>query len=134
MGYQQPPDDPYQQAPWQPPPGGPHQQAPGAPYQPQPPRKRGRGLKITLGIVGGVVLLIIVAAALGGGNTGTGTSTNTRTTMNTGTGNGQAAQSAGNAAVPGIGDKVRDGKFEFVVTKVSHRKSVGDTGHSRSSP
>ena len=127
MGYQQLPGGPNQQAPWQPPPGGPYQQAPGAPYQPQPPRKRRRGLKITLGIVGGVVLLIIVAAALGGGNSGTGTSTNAGTTTNTGTGNSQAAQSAGSSAVPGIGDKVRDGKFEFVVTKVSHRKSVGDT-------
>ena len=71
--------------------------------------------------------MIIVAAALSGGNSGTGTSTNTATGANTGTGNGQAAQSGASAAVPGIGDKVRDGKFEFVVTKVSHRKTVGDT-------
>jgi hypothetical protein len=125
MGYQQPPGNQYQQAPWQPPPGGPYQQAPGAPYQPQPPRKRHRGLKITLGIAGGVVLLIIVVAALGGGSSGTGTSTNAGTTTNTGTGTGNSQAAQG--AVPGIGDKVRDGKFEFVVTKVSHRKSVGDT-------
>ncbi len=39
---------------------------------------------------------------------------------------GQAAQGAGSTAA-GIGDKVRDGKFEFVVTKISHAKSVGDT-------
>jgi Protein of unknown function (DUF732) len=57
--HQQPrPNGPYQE----PPPGGPYQQSP---YQPQPPRKRRLGLKITLGIVGGVILLIIVAAALG---------------------------------------------------------------------
>jgi Domain of unknown function (DUF4352) len=115
---QQPPDDSWQ------PPSGPGQQAPGAPYQP-PQRKRRRGLKITLGIAGGIIVLIIVAAALSSGNSGAGTST--ATGANAGTGNGQAAQSGASTAVPGIGDKVRDGKFEFVVTKVSHRKTVGDT-------
>jgi Domain of unknown function (DUF4352) len=29
--------------------------------------------------------------------------------------------------LPGIGDEVRDGKFQFVITKVTHVKSVGDT-------
>jgi hypothetical protein len=120
-GSWQPPSSPYQQ----PPPGGPHQQPPGAPYQPPPPRKkRHLGLKITLGVVGGIILLIIVAAVLGGGgNSGTGTNTAT----GTGTGNSQAAQGSGSTAVPGIGSKVRDGKFEFVITKVTHAKSVGDT-------
>jgi Domain of unknown function (DUF4352) len=133
MHSQQPPgpQGSYSQQPpegsWQPPPAGPYQQqAPGGPYQ-QPPRKRRRGLKITLGIVGGIIVLIIVAAAVGGNSSGTGTNTSAGTNTNTGTGNSQAAQSAGSTAVPGIGDKVRDGKFEFVVTKVSHRKSVGDT-------
>jgi hypothetical protein len=141
--YQPPPNGPHNQPPWEPSNGayqqprpngpyqepsggGPYQQPPGAPYQPQPPRRKRRlGLKITLGIVGGVILLIIVAAALGGGNSGTNTSTNTA--AGTGTGNSQAAQSAGSAAAPGIGDKVRDGKFEFTVIKVTHAKSVGDT-------
>jgi Domain of unknown function (DUF4352) len=112
--YQQPPNGPYQQQP-----GGPWQQVPGGPYQPQPPKKRRRGLKITLGIVGGVILLIIVVAALGGGNSGsTGTSSGT---------SAAAAPAQAAALAPGIGTKVRDGKFEFVITKVTHAKSVGDT-------
>jgi hypothetical protein len=41
-----------------------------------------------------------------------------------GSGGGQAAQGASAA---GIGSKVRDGKFEFVITRISHAKSVGDT-------
>jgi Domain of unknown function (DUF4352) len=116
-----PPSGPYQPAPsggWQPPPGGPYQ---------QPPRKRRRrGLWITLGTAGGLIVLIIVAGALGGGNksspgTGAGATTNPSPA------NSQASQAAATTAVPGIGDKVRDGKFQFVVLRVSHRKSVGDT-------
>jgi hypothetical protein len=101
---------------------------PGAPHQ-QPPRKRHRGLKITLGIIGGFVVLVFVLAGIGaalGGSSGSGTSAGSSTGTGTETGSGPAAQGAGSSA-PGIGDKVRDGKFEFVVTKVSHRKSVGDT-------
>ena len=112
----------------QPPPGsgGPSWQPPGGPYQ-QPPRKRRLGLKITLGIIGGFIALIIigaVASALGGGS-----STGTGTGAGTGTGVSPTAPlpTAAPQSAPGIGDKVRDGKFEFVVTKVSHRKTVGDT-------
>ena len=50
--------------------GEPRQQAPDGPHE-QPPRKRRRGLMITLGIAGGVVVLGIVAAVLGWGKTGT---------------------------------------------------------------
>jgi Domain of unknown function (DUF4352) len=138
LPYQPPPNGPHNQPPWEPsygthqqprpngpyqelPPGGPYQQPPGAPYQSQPPRKRRLGLKITLGIVGGVILLIIVAAALGGGNSGSSGSTST-TSSGTSAAPAQAA-----APAPGIGTKVRDGKFEFVITKVTHAKSVGDT-------
>jgi Domain of unknown function (DUF4352) len=42
-----------------------------------------------------------------------------------GSGSGQAAPGAG-ASAAGIGSKVRDGKFEFVITGISHAKSVGD--------
>jgi hypothetical protein len=125
---QQPPADPYQQPAWGSP-NGTYRQPPGAPHQQPPQKKRHRGLKITAGITGVIVLLIIIAAALGGGDSGsnsTGTSAggSTGTGTNAGTGSGQAAQSA---ALPGIGDKVRDGKFQFVITKVTHAKSVGDT-------
>jgi len=128
MHSQQPPGPrgPYAQQPpdgsWQPPHSS-YQSQPDGPYQqPQPPqKKRHLGLKITLGVVGGVILLIIVAAALGGGNSGTGTNTAT------GTSNSQAAPAQAAAPAPGIDSKVRDGKFEFVITKVTHAKSVGDT-------
>jgi hypothetical protein len=151
--YEEPPRrDPYQPRHWQPqpgtpyqqlPPAGPHQQEPWGPsngthqqppralshQQPPPPRKkRHRGLKITLGVLGGIFALIVIgsiASALGGNKSGTGTSAGS--SINTGTGNTPAAQSARSAAAPGIGDKVRDGKFQFVITKVTHAKSVGDT-------
>jgi hypothetical protein len=138
---QQPPDDPYgqpgswqQPPPWQPP-GGPYQQQPGGPYQQpgdpyqrppggphqQPPRrKRHLGLKITLGVVGGIIVLIIVAAALGGSKANTPGASTPAAAAST-----AAASPA--ASTPGIGDKVRDGKFQFVITKITHAKSVGDT-------
>jgi hypothetical protein len=132
MRSQQPPgpQGPYVQQPsdgsWQPPngpipPGEGWQSPPGGPYQQPRPRKRRRGLKITLGIIGGIVVLIIMGAALGGGKSGT-TGANT----STGTGSSAAAPDA-RRSVPGVGDKVRDGKFEFVVTKIRHADSVGDT-------
>jgi hypothetical protein len=77
-------------------------------------------------VLAGFVALIVVgaiAAALGGGNS---TGTNAGTSTNTGTGSSPAAQGAG-SPVAHIGDKVRDGKFQFTVIKVTHAKSVGDT-------
>jgi hypothetical protein len=114
-GSWQPPSGPYQQ-----PLEEPQQKAPGGLEQ-QPSRKRHSALTITLGILGGVIVVGIVAAALGWGTRGTSTGTAT----STGAVNSQAEHNPGNTAVAGIGDKVRDGKFEFVATKVTHRKSVG---------
>lgn len=114
--YGQQPAGPYQQASWGPPDGA---------YQEPPRRKRRLGLKITLGILGGFIALIVlgsIAAALGGSS-----STGTNAGTSSGTGRSPTAQAAGSPAAPGIGAKVRDGKFEFVVSKVSHRKTVGDT-------
>jgi hypothetical protein len=119
--WETPPDGSYQQPRWEPTPGGPYRPQTGGPYQP-PPRKRRLGLKITLGIVGGIIVLIIVGAVLGGNKGGTGTGAST----GTGTGSSPAAQSGG-SSVAHIGDKVRDGKFEFTVIKVTHAKSVVDT-------
>ena len=130
MHPQQPPGpgDPYAQQPpggsWQPPPGGPY--APqGYPPQ-QPPQKswpsRHKFATGCLGAIAGfIVLIVIIAIAVSAGSSGGGGSTST-----TNSGGGQAAQGAGSTAA-GIGDKVRDGKFEFVVTRLSHAKSVGDT-------
>jgi len=95
---------------------------PDGPYQQPPRRKRRLGLKITLGVLGGFIALIVlgsIAAALGG-------SKNAGTNAGTGTGSGPAAQTEGNAAGPGIGANARDGKFQFTVTKVTHAKRIGD--------
>lgn len=106
---------PGQQPGWQP------------PSQPATPRKRrlGRGCLYTaLGAFGLIIVIIIVAAIASGGGGGGG-------------GGGSAAGSSSAAAPPasaagqpGIGDKVRDGKFEFVITKVTHAKTVGPAGLS----
>jgi hypothetical protein len=42
-------------------------------------------------------------------------------------GGGGGGASSQAASGPGIGSKVRDGKFQFTITRVSHRASVGDT-------
>jgi Domain of unknown function (DUF4352) len=112
-GSSQPPSDSHQQ-----PTGAPRQQVPDGPHQ-QPPWKRHRGLTIAFGIAGGVIVMGIVAAALGWGKS------NSSMSIGAATVTGPAAQNAGSTAVAGIGEKVRDGQFEFVVTKVTHRKLVG---------
>src|SRR6266536_1678856 len=42
-------------------------------------------------------------------------------------GGGGGGASSQAASGPGIGSKVRDGKFQFTITRVSHRASVGNT-------
>ena len=141
MSQQQPPGPPEGWGP--PPPGGPEQpsgqpqQPPGAPYgqpgqqQPgwgppaatqQPPKKgsRGRGFALgCLGVLGVLVLVgIIVALAGGGDDGGTGTATDQPSATTTGTKTTEAAPKAA-----GIGTPVRDGKFEFTVSKVDCGKS-----------
>jgi hypothetical protein len=87
----------------------------------RPPRKRHRllkGLGIGLALL---VVLVVIAGIFGSGSKG-GSGTSASGAAGTG-GAAPAAASAG----PGIGSKVRDGKFQFTVTRVSHRHSVGDT-------
>lgn len=136
--HPQPPPGPYgQQLPspyGQQPLDGPGQQ-PNGPYTPQgyppqgfsqpppqPPRKswprRHKVLTALLAIVG-LIIIVSISASLGGGS---GTNTGT-TSSDSG---GRAAQGTG-ASAAGVGSKVRDGKFEFVITGISHAKSVGDT-------
>jgi Domain of unknown function (DUF4352) len=81
---------------------------------PQPPPKKRRAGKIAILGCGGlialvviIVVIVIVAASHGGSGSNSGT---------------KPASAAGK-----IGSKVRDGKFQFVVTRVSHTKNVGDT-------
>jgi hypothetical protein len=134
--YTQPPQQPYPDQPWPPQQGGqqpyPQQPYPGQQPYPEtwppqqggqygaPPRKRRHWIRNTLLGVAGVIVLIIalsVAANRGGNRTPTAPS-------------GAPAHSA--LAAPqaaGIGTPVRDGKFQFTITSVSHAKSVGDTAN-----
>jgi hypothetical protein len=93
---------------------------------PQRPPRRGRAGKIFLlgcgGLLALVVLIVIVVAVVasnGGGSDGHGSASGHHAAARPGTGHP--------AAAPGIGAKVRDGDFQFVVTGVSYAKSVGDT-------
>jgi hypothetical protein len=66
-----------------------------------------------------IVIISIAVAAGGGSNTG---NSNTGTTPS---GSGQAAAPA--ASTPHLGQPAADGKFRFVISRVSHATSVGDT-------
>ena len=90
-------------------------------YPPQPPprkKKRHWVRNIFLGLAGFIVLIVIISLAVNGGSNGTPAA-----------GGGAAPANAVPAApqVAKIGTPVRDGKFQFTVTSVSHAKSVGDT-------
>lgn len=101
---------------------------PGYPPQEPPRRKswprRHKILTALLAIVGLFIIIGIASAGGGGGNSGSSNagSTNTGTTSS---GGGQ--QAAAPAAGPHIGQPAADGKFRFVITRVSHATSVGDT-------
>jgi hypothetical protein len=97
--------------------------------QPQPPYGPGSGrrsrqswpgrhkiLTAFLGLFGFFVILIVIGAVAGGKGTPAASS---------GGAPANAAPAAQQAAK--IGTPVRDGKFQFTITSVSHAKSVGDT-------
>jgi hypothetical protein len=89
-------------------------------YPPQqPPKKKRHWVRNTfLGLAGFIVLIVIISVATNGGSNGTSAA-----------GSGAAPANAAPAAphVAKIGTPVRDGKFQFTITSVSHAKSVGDT-------
>ena len=120
MAFQQGQQDPPQS----PPLGG--RQMPTASMQQEwgppspPPRRKRTGLKVTLGVLGALIVLLFVAAALGSNHRTSSTPAAVPTTPT-------PASAAARAAAPGIGTKVRDGQFEFVVIRVAHAKSVGAT-------
>jgi len=102
-----------QQPPYYPPP-----QQPYYPPQQSPKKKRHWVRNTFLGLAGIIVLIVIISVATNGGSNGTPAA-----------GSGAAPANAVPAApqVAKIGTPVRDGKFQFTITSVSHAKSVGDT-------
>ncbi|GAA3694450.1 DUF4352 domain-containing protein [Terrabacter ginsenosidimutans] len=110
------PNDPTQQPTWQPP------MVP-APPVPAPPRKSWFARhKIMTGLLA-LVLIGIVASAVNGG----GSSSPTTTSSGAAGGQGGDAPAEDAPATAKVGQKVRDGQFEFTVTKVQKGvKSVGD--------
>jgi hypothetical protein len=110
-----------------PPPGGWSQQPPPYGYPPAPPPRkrpwvaRHKILTALLSVIGLFVVIGIAAGAAGSGGSSTSGSTGSTGSVAQPS---SAAPTAQHAA--GIGDKVRDGKFEFVITKVTHRKTAGD--------
>ena len=77
-----------------------------------------------LGFTGAAVLLIIVAAVIGGNATSGGGSSGASTPRAAPSPAGGSHHAVGGAH---IGTPVRDGKFQFVITRITHRHSVGDT-------
>lgn len=112
QGQQDPPQAPPDQSQRVPPGDMRRQWGPSSP----PPRRERTGLKATIGAAGGVIVLLFVVTALGSMTSTSDTPAAVPTTS-----------AAAPAAAPGIGAKVRDGQFEFVVTEISQAKSVGDT-------
>ena len=88
------------------------------PAQQSPKKKRHWVRNTFLGLAGFIVLIVIISVATNGGSNGTPAA-----------GSGAAPANAAPAApqVAKIGTPVRDGKFQFTITSVSHAKSVGDT-------
>lgn len=120
---QQPPG---QQGPYGPPPGQqPGWGASGPATATQPPQKRSKGRTFAIGCLSIVALFVVVGIATalfggGGDDGGSGTATDdpTETTARTRTTEAAGAK---------IGTPVRDGKFEFTVTKVDcSRSELGD--------
>jgi hypothetical protein len=107
----------YQPQQQQPPPYYP--QPPYYPPQQQPPRKKRHWVRnIFLVFAGLIVLIVIISVAANKGSKGTPTASSGGTSANAAPAPPQAAK---------IGTPVRDGKFQFTITSISHAKSVGDT-------
>lgn len=101
MTHQNPtPQQPYSQGPGQ----------PGQPMQPAPQETKKKSKKLWW-ILGGVLLLIIIIAVASGGSDSESSSTDTSSTDTD-------SSKQEDAPEAGIGQSVRDGKFEFVVNGV----------------
>jgi uncharacterized protein DUF4352 len=94
-----------------------------APLETPAPRKRRWGRGCLFAFLGGVglIIVIIIITALAGGGGGGGSTSGSPSAAN-------PSSAPSSASVAGIGSKVRDGKFEFVVTGITHAKTVGPSG------
>jgi hypothetical protein len=92
------------------------------PPQQSPKKKRHWVRNTFLGLAGFIVLIVIISVVANGGSNGTPVAGGGATSANaTPTATPTATQ------VAKIDTPVRDGKFQFTVTSISHAKSVGDT-------
>lgn len=91
-----------------------------------PPTSNNR--RVVLGVVGGFVVLLVIGIVFGGGDKSKTSST--AASSNSGSSPSLVVPSAHPAPTPKpvarIGQPVRDGKFEFVITGVNTAKTVGD--------
>jgi Domain of unknown function (DUF4352) len=115
--YQHPPIQPY----GAPPPG--FQQP-----QPEPSKKRSPWVTIGVGLAV-LVFLCLVGGVIQSFRDGAGGGTRTTSTADDAVGAGQAEKPASKPkpkakALPGLGDAVRDGKFEFVVSGIDCSKTT----------
>ena len=120
---QDPRHGPYPQQPQYPPSGYPPPPPgypPRGPYAYAPPPRKSwphrHKILTTLGVIVAFFVVLGVVAAIAGG----------KTSSNGGGSRQPAAAGAHHAGQAGIGSPVRDGKFQFTITKVTHAKSVGD--------
>lgn len=112
--------------PQQPPQGyGPPPQGYYGPPQP-PPKKRRAGKIFALGCGGLLALVIVIVVIAAVASSGSGSGAGTASAGSASSGSASSGSSGSSGAAPGIGAKVRDGKFQFVVTRVSYAKNVGD--------
>jgi Domain of unknown function (DUF4352) len=97
---------------------------------PPPAPKSHRMLKVIGGITAAIIVLGVIGAIAGGGSDSTSAVTSTTgATSTTGTQAKTVAKAKAKAKAtktsPGIGTRVRDGKFSFTVTKLTHKSTVG---------
>jgi hypothetical protein len=77
-------------------------------------------------VIVGLIIVVSVGAAVGNSGSGTSSGTGTTTTSSgggSGSGNGTGAA----PGTPHLGQPAADGKFRFVISRVSYATSVGDT-------
>ena len=94
-------------------------------HGPQARKKRHGCLYSILGAFGLLILIIIIVTVSnsGGGNSGPSTASSHAPAA----ASPSPSKTTAAKKTAGIGTPVRDGKFQFTVTSVSHAKSVGDT-------